>query len=41
MLISVLSEYLVDSLEQTSADWGIPRLFIAVRAMACSCYPYG
>ena len=30
ILISILSEYLVDSIEVTSSDWGVPTLFIAV-----------
>ena len=36
ILISILSEFLVDSIEVTSRDWGVPTLFIAVLPSASS-----
>ena len=32
IFISIFSEYLVEAIEPTSRDWGVPYLFIGVRS---------
>ena len=39
IFISIFSEYLVEAIEPTSRDWGVPYLFIGVRSQSPEPFP--